>query len=164
MTVFMPFQVFRWLLYTRNCNVLGRLCSSDNAYSSASEPRLLRSNTWCYLHNSKTIHQYIFSFEITVYTGSLSQGAVCAFINKEVLSLAIVKFTQNISISSRQESHKDKSLHCSVSCMIVCMLNDYKSQSNWYLCHLAWANQRSRTHFRSRLAWEPCFKQVWSVL
>ena len=35
------------------------------------------------------------------------------------------------------------------------------------LCHLAWADQRSRMHFkeaRSHLAWEPCFKQVWSAL
>ena len=53
-----------------------------------------------------------FGFEIAVYTGSLSQAVVCAFINKEVLSLAIVKFAQNGSISSRQESRKDKSLDC----------------------------------------------------
>ena len=34
-------------------------------------------------------------------------------------------------------------------------------------CHLVWANQRSRTHFkeaRSHLAWEQCFTQVWRVL
>ena len=35
---------------------------------------------------------------------------------------------------------------------------------SWELCHLAWADQRSPTHFmeaRSRLVWEPGFKQDW---
>ena len=72
-----------------------------------------------------------------MYTTSLSQAAVCAFINKEVLSLVIVKFTQNISISSGQESRKDK---CLAACMIVCMLNGYKSQSNWHLSNYIYAN------------------------
>ena len=72
---------------------------------------------------------------MTVYTSSLCQAAVCVFISEEVLSLAIVKFTQNSSISTRQESRKDKSLDCfAKQClaahMIVCVLNDYTSQSN----------------------------------
>ena len=138
MTVFMPFQVFRWLLYTRNCNVLGRLCSSDNAYSSASEPRLLRSNTWCYLHNSKTI---LFSFEIAVYTTSISSSCVCIYKQSGI----ITSYCKVISISSRQESHKDKLLdcfakQCLAAWMIVCMLNDYKSQSNWHLSNYIYAH------------------------
>ena len=49
------------------------------------------------LHNSKTSgHQYVFSF-IAVYTGSLSQTSVCAYINKEVLSLVIVVFPKHFS-------------------------------------------------------------------